>query len=300
MYNYTMKPLRISGIIDQTFKIYRSNFKAIIVFALLIGGTVDLIVALLQLGSTAAQLTTPLGSLLSSENILDALISFSDSTRPSMLASLINIASFIFITPFVTGGITLITLNVAHGHSEDRYLPQALARYGKLIGVTLSLIPLFSLLIIVFIIISIIFSFLPFLITITMLVSFCVFVILYLFAFPIALQEERYGFSWFGRAWSLFRRKVGKTVGLLLLTALLVSVLSFVLQSFFLIFLPPLIGAVIRITVASLLQPITTIAITLLYLDIRLSKEGYDLEMRAAALQDDQEQIEQGFDTSYE
>jgi hypothetical protein len=107
-------------------------------------------------------------------------------------------------------------------------------------------------------------------------------------AFPIAIQEDRYGFSWVPRALILFKNKIGKTIALVLLTGFLILVLQLILQTLFALF-PPLVSTVGNVLVTALLQPVALIAYALLYLDIRITTEGYDLEILLAAMHNKEE-----------
>jgi len=301
MYNFDMKPMSVSGIIDQTFKLYRGNFKAFILFALLIGGTANLIVALIQLGPGVVVLEAPVARIVNGQSLSDVfglLGAYAGAGQPNLLASLLSLAAAVFIQPMVIGGINFIALSAAHGTAEVRYLPQVWSRYGKLLGTFLAIFVLLIPIIAIFVIIFYI-GFISggigakIIVSVAMIIAVLMLMSISAFAFPVAIQEERYGFSWLSRAMRLFWYKKGKTIGLLLLTALLVQVLSFILRLIFSL-LPPLFSTVGTILVTSLLQPVSIIAMTLLYLDIRIRAEGYDLEIRLAAMQEEQGQDEQG------
>ena len=284
--------MSISGIIDQTFKLYRSNFKDIILFSLLIGGTASLIAALFQLGTNAASMETLFGSMLNGQSLLDGLAIYSVAGSSNLFASMLSLVSSLFVTPFVYGGITSITLDFTHGASDGAQLPKNLPRYGKYLGTWLAMVVVMILLIIILIIIlSIIIAIriyaVVILVWIVAIVAFLVFSMIFVFAYPVAIQENRYGFAWFGRARKLFGRKKAKTIGLVLLTGILVYALTLVVESVFTLFLPPLFSAITNVLISSLLMPVPIIAWTLLYLDIRITTEGYDLEIRVASMNDE-------------
>jgi len=146
MNDFAMRPMDVTRIIDQTIKIYRSNFKAIILFTLLIGGTANLIAALLQMGPGITIWESPLASILQGdlEELGPAFEAFlysysaaqSDFWLPMMIGSAASLIIAIFVTPLVTGGITYITLAVSHGshragvHHDD-VCRQALFRLHK-------------------------------------------------------------------------------------------------------------------------------------------------------------------------
>jgi hypothetical protein len=293
MDNFTLKPMSVIGIIDQTIKLYRRNFKAIILFTLLIGGTANLIVSLLQLGTSISILESPLQSLLAGQFTLDTLISTYSAAQPNLLASLLSFVVNGFINPLVMGGVTFVALAASHGTIKKNSLSQVCSKYGKLLGTYWAEIVLIGGVSIAVLIILLIFAGIGFsvgFIIAAIVLAVYVFFILFLsaFAFPVAIQEGRYGFAWLPRAWKLFISKTGKTIGLLLLTSLFVLILSLILQGIF-AFFPPLISTVGNVLVSGLLSPISYIAVALLYLDIRIRTEGYDLEIRLASMENEEE-----------
>jgi hypothetical protein len=288
-----MKPLGVIGILDQTIKLYRSNFKAFILFVLLIGGTANLIVSLIQLGAGITVLESPLQNLLAGQFTLDTLVNSFGAAQPNWLASLLSILVAIFINPLVTGGVVFVALAASHGKIEQNYLSRVSSKYGKLVRTFLALMALLAGFVLAAVIILLIFAYAASTAGIVVAaIALCVLGLVALlicaFAFPVAVQEDRYGFTWLPRAWRLFKSKAGKTVGLLLLTYLLVMVLELILQMIFTL-LPPLISTIGTVLVGSLLEPIPLIAVALLYLDIRMRTEGYDLEIRLASLKNAEE-----------
>jgi hypothetical protein len=293
MDNFTLKPMSVIGIIDQTIKLYRRNFKAIILFTLLIGGTASLIVSLLQLGTRINMSEWPLQSILEGQFTLDTLLSTYSAAQPNLLASLLSFVVNGFITPLVVGGVTFIALAASHGTIKKNSLSQVCSIYGKLLGTFWAEIVLIIGVIIAFLITILIFvstGFTAGFIIAAIVLIVCVFFISFLtvFAFPVAILEGRYGFAWLPRAWKLFISKTGKTIGLVLLTSLFVLILSLILQGIFALF-PPLISTVGNVLVSGLLEPIPYIAFALLYLDIRMRSEGYDLEIRLASMENEEE-----------
>jgi len=297
MNGFSMKPMGVIGIIDQTIKLYRSNFKAIIMFALLIGGTANLIIALIQLETGISLLESPLQNIAMGQSIFDTLANSYVAAQPNFLSSLLTMVTTVFITPFVMGGITFIALAVSHGTMDDSYMSRIGPKYGKFLGTFLAIGIIVIPLIIAGVIIAIMFSSTGMIGVVTIflvaVVLMLAYIGLFVFAFPVAIQEDRYGFTWLPRAWSLFIRKIGKTIGLVLLTILFVGVIQLILHTLFALF-PPLISTVGNVIITALLTPISYIAYTLLYLDIRMTAEGYDLEIRLGSIQNIEEISEYG------
>jgi len=94
-----------------------------------------------------------------------------------------------------------------------------------------------------------------------------------------------------GRSWNLVRDNWWRTVGVLILVAIMVTLIQAALGALFggIAALIPGLGADLRAglvtTVAALVNAlvgaITPIAITMLYLDLRVRKEGLDLDQLA-------------------
>jgi len=310
-----MKPMGVIGIIDHTIKLYRNNFKAIILFALLIGGTANLIISLMQMGSGIAVWGSPMISMLQEGGweelggaFFETMFESYYAAQPdnSWVAGLLSLAVAIFITPLVTGGVTFVALSAGHGVfgneiTEKSYLSQIFSKYGKLVGTILAVYVLLFLFAVVAVIILSMFIGIAAVsgsnlgIIVGLLLFFIILILamaLYVFAFPVAIQENRYGFAWLPRAWKLFTSRIWKTIGLGLLTLVLIFILLIILQIVFgmvFVLFPPIFIVVSSVLVTALLTPITMIAFALLYLDIRITTEGYDLEMRLVSMQNAEE-----------
>lgn len=315
MQETSLRPMDIGSIIDRTFKLYRNNFAAMILFTLLIGGTASFIISLLSLGSSAFQTNSLFGDiysgLMNGEPIDNILSDFQGSSSAaqsvisSMVAGLLSLLVSVFITPFVHGGVILVTLDVCHGRQEKSraWFSKTLKLYWKMVGTQFAafvvalifiialMIPVVILLVVTIIgsnydsgiLYAVILIILVIVIMLAMLFSLPYFALI----FPVAIHEDKFGFKAMGRTWQLFRRRFWKSIGLVLLVAVIVSVLSSVIELITVLF-PPLISTISSVVVNALLTPVSAIAVTLLYLDIRMTVEGYDLELRSAAMNNTQ------------
>ena len=307
MHNNLLKPMSVGTIIDQTFRLYRNNFLSVILFSLLIGGSIT---AAISMFSRDAQLFGYFSSVFDMMKEIttgEGLNNFTENyTAPSLskylLSMLLSLLNMILVMPFVSGGIVFITLAYAHGIKETAgvWFSQVRPLYGKLIATMLAMIFASS------IIVSLLFT--AFMIIVALVIAFGVqntwlFLILIPFAlafllgliallafialvYPAAVQENLYGFKSIGRAWNLFRRKFWKTIGLVVLVYLITSIVTVVL-SMAIAFLPWVAMYIADAAIGALISPVALIAITLLYLDIRMTKEGYDLQLRAESVEYD-------------
>lgn len=301
MQDFELRPMGIGEIIDRTFKIYRSNFVGILLFSLLIGGAVNLVVSLLTMGSAAqasSAATAALNALQSGQSLEWVMRDFYGYTQAAVGGSALwaNLAA-ILITPFVTGSITYIALATCHGEHEEGtgWLARVKGMYWKLIGTNLANgllvfgIYLAVLLLLFFAVLnpmrSVLYGVSSFGVFLVAIVVFCGAIFLsayYNLLYAVAVQEQRFGFRPIKRTFSLLTRKFWKVLGTMLLLGLLVGLLELAFGAVLAI-LPPLLVSVVKSVTDALIAPITVIAGALLYLDIRMTTEGYDLELRNAA-----------------
>lgn len=306
MQENSLRPMDIGSIIDRTFRLYRNNFSAIILFALLIGGTANLIIALTRLGAGAFQTDSVFGALYSgimngesASDILSNMPAAHQSGLP-ILSSFLSVLVYVFVSPLVTGGVVLITLsacNVRNGENGG-YFSQVKKIYPKLIGTQLAMFVVLVLFVIALMIPMVIilvavafgasdytFIYITTVIVVSLLaiLAFVFFIPYFVMIFPVAIHENKFGFKPVGRTWKLFRKRFWKSIGVVLLTSVIVSALSMVVGTV-VAFFPAFLNVLLSTAVTALLTPVSTIAVTLLYLDIRMTVEGYDLELRSAAI----------------
>jgi len=307
------QPMKVSTILDQTFKTYRAKFLEYSLYSLLIWGTVTLLISLLLPGATRLQSTVSLPGLVSafeSGDISDIFTSFQPVNYSSiieMLLSFLSVSlsflSIVFVLPLITGGIVFITLAVFHGTEEviKSSFSMVVKLYGRLLLTSFAQMAIYvlaglALLVImipfiIFFVISasatgsgvvILLIIFTFVLMAGLFFAVMVFFSFLMFVFPVTILENKVGFKPIGRAWRLFWRKKWKTIGLFLLSYLMTSVITWIFSSLGL-FLPILINTIINSAVHGLVMPIPIIAFTYLYMDIRMTTEGYDLELRAGA-----------------
>jgi hypothetical protein len=92
-----------------------------------------------------------------------------------------------------------------------------------------------------------------------------------------------------GRSWNLVRGRWWRTFGILLVVGIMQSVIGYALGFFFGLIAVALTSGDVQLAVVAvgstilgaLVSPITTIAVVLLYFDLRVRKEGLDLDQLA-------------------
>ena len=299
------QPMTVGTILDRTFKTYREKFVEISLFSLLIGGIVNLLISVFQPGGSVQSILAGYRNMFSvfgyeNTGLLDALGSSGAqaSTQNLLISSALNLLDRILIPPVLAGGIILITLAVFHRKDVKRnaLFPEVFSRYGKLLRTQLSsIVVTFAIVIAIVIVFGIIIGIsvaifsvsnanasiiivailvgLAIVFAVLLCISFTMFII------PVAVQEGLYGFKAVGRALGLFRRKLWKSTWLFLLCSLITYPITLVL-SLLVAFLPRIFAAVILSVIQGLVTPISIIAFTYLYLDVRMRTEGYDFELR--------------------
>jgi hypothetical protein len=120
-----------------------------------------------------------------------------------------------------------------------------------------------------------------------------------LFVTQAIVIEEQSATGALGRSWELVRGSFWRTLGLCILFSLLIQIIAFIpvsllssaitlavgdpanpLENFALV---QVLNSVVSYGAQILILPLQMIAFTLMYYDLRVRKEGYDLELRARA-----------------
>lgn len=300
MYQFQMRPMGAGSILDQSFKIYRANFVNIIMFSLVLGGSVQLIISLLNSGGALLDPGPLLAGIIQGGDPADWLDSLYYNAGSSFLGSFLSLLQFILVTPLVTGGVTFITLAVCHGDdgkSGGSWFSRVTPYYGKLIGTALALFVIMFVIAFAFILVVMLITFAMmgtgagggaytayiFLITLLMIAMVIVLSMISILYYPVAIHEGRFGFRALGRSWFLLRKKFWKIMGVNILAGLIIMVLQWALGVVW-GFLPRVLATVGTVATGALTSPVYLIIAVLLYLDIRMRVEGYDLQVRASSM----------------
>ncbi|MGE4283592.1 MAG: hypothetical protein AB7G87_07680 [Clostridia bacterium] len=328
---FSIKPMSIGNILDYTFRIYRNNFTAILAFSALIGGLFGIITLILNnLAAPPGMVTDPWSSViqgLKSGNFENLFENFAaqapepnfgpDYLVRSILMMVVTygagLINYVFIYPFVQGGISNITQKYYHGFKLDAAtsLKQTWKNFGKLIVTGLSLIVysigfgiVFLVIMLIFMAIMIPLSFsgafndgLPVILIILFILFFTVIIAVSVvffsfitFVYPIAVTEGVYHFNAIGRSFKLVAKKFWKVVGVNFLVYLLVYVVIGAITGLgvTVAVLSPvniMFQQVVTLVISALATPIIYIAATILYMDVRIRVEGYDLELMSDNLE---------------
>ncbi|MDR1158805.1 MAG: hypothetical protein LBK75_11000 [Oscillospiraceae bacterium] len=315
------KPMGVGTILDHSFRIYRRNFGAIALFALLIGALSQILVNLVLLSALPGGLSGPglsnffnqyLDILGGDMDNYDDMFSMLTRWGSAMRAgSLLNIAVSLLITPMVTGGITNVVSGYYHGVKDTAggWFARARSHYGQflLTGIVLLLssilsglvviIPLFLLMILFALLMSAltlsgglagVFIGLPIILAAVVILFTCGFMWT-LLIFPAAVNEGSFGFRAARRAFSLTFKNFWRMLGTMALTYLIVFLVQAMLSGG-VMFLTTLLGtplwlnSLVSAPLGALISPLVPIVSSLMYLNARIRREGYDLYLRSHGL----------------
>jgi Membrane domain of glycerophosphoryl diester phosphodiesterase len=271
-----LRVMPLGELLDETFKLYRRHFTVIAGVALIII-VPNLILSLIS-GSYRANPVTYLQNVAQNFNNPNALATI-QAQQQAYTSSPLYLLSFpiaALLLPFSVGALYRAATSLAAGNVETigSVLSGTLRRYFAVWGVVLLLGLLFVGVIGI----------------VTIPVVFWV-AIRWWVAIPALFAEGIGPVKALGRSWNLVRDNWWRTLGILIIVGIMVYFIDAALQVLFsgvAAVVPGLTGdlragviTTITTLVDALVGAITPIAITMLYLDLRVRKEGLDLDQLA-------------------
>jgi hypothetical protein len=271
-----LRVMPIGELLDETFKLYRRHFTVIAGVALVII-VPNLILSLIS-GSYRANPVTYLQNVAQSFNNPDELARL-QAQQQAYTSSPLYLLSFpiaALLLPFSVGALYRAATSLAAGNVETigSVLLGTLRRYFAVWGVVILAVLLFVGAIAI--------------VTIPVVIWVA---IRWSVAIPALFAEGIGPVKALGRSWYLVRDNWWRTLGILIIVSIMVSLIETALQVLFggvAAVVPGLTGdlragvvTTITTLVDALVGAITPIAITMLYLDLRVRKEGLDLDQLA-------------------
>ena len=271
-----LRVMPLGELLDETFKLYRRHFTVIAGVALVIV-LPNLILSLIS-GSYRANPVTYLQNVAQNFNNPNALATI-QAQQQAYTSSPLYLLSFpiaALLLPFSVGALYRAATSLAAGNVETigSVLVGTLRRYFAVWGVVLLAVLLFVGAIAI--------------VTIPVVIWVA---IRWSVAIPALFAEGVGPVKALGRSWNLVRDNWWRTLGILIIVSIMVYLIDAALQILFTgvaAVVPGLTGdlragviTTITTLVDALVGAITPIAITMLYLDLRVRKEGLDLDQLA-------------------
>ncbi len=277
------RPRQLSELLDELFRLYRRQFSLIVGVALLValpGLVWSLVTGVYRLNSASyANLFTTTGT---------STVAFNSQEFSNLLGSLsLGALGALILLPFTLGAVYRAVTDVALGRPATIgvVLRETLARYWPLLGLV-GLFFVFGLVWAIAELIGFVLLILP------GLAVFCAaiyFLVRWSLTVAAMMAEDIGPIRGLGRSWNLVKGQWWRTFGILVVVAILQTVISYAL--FFLFGLIAAVfstgdfqAALVQVgstLLSAVVSPITTIAVVLLYFDLRVRKEGLDLDQLA-------------------
>ncbi|MEO6795954.1 MAG: glycerophosphoryl diester phosphodiesterase membrane domain-containing protein [Candidatus Dormibacter sp.] len=271
-----LRPMPLGELLDETFKLYRRHFSVIagVALAVILPG---LIVTLVS-GSYRANPFTYLQQIAQNANDPAALQRI-QSQQQQFSSSPLYLLSFpitLLLLPFSVGAVYYAATAFAAGSVETigSVLIGTLRRYFGLFGVLI----------------------IALLVGVTAALIITIPVVIWIevrwaVAFPALLAERVGPTRALGRSWALVKGNWWRTLGILIVVSILVSIIQAALGALLggmAALMPGLttdfragLVTVVTALVSAIVGAISPIAMTMLYLDLRVRKEGVDLDQLA-------------------
>jgi hypothetical protein len=264
-----LRPLGLGELLDDVFRIYRRHFWLLAAIALIVA----LPSLALQFASGSAGQFGFALSVLNDLNNPDALAARQPPGLPNLAVLGLTYLVLIALVPFTLAAIPRAAIDIVMGNPVGirSTLAAVARRYWRLMGLSL-----------LYVLISPLFLCLP---------VFVWLFVRWVVAIPALLAEDVGPIRALDRSWTLTHSHWWRLFGILVLIYLLTSVVSGALGVFSLPvavavpFIPPFVRGAIILTVETIasaaVQPALYLCVTLLYFDLRIRHEHFDLDQLA-------------------
>jgi hypothetical protein len=265
-----LRPMGIGDILDTTFRLYRERFLTFLLIALVVYVPYALLLTLFQPFQTASAPTIHQQALQYHAHVMQTSPVTESNLMGTVLGGLGNLIFVIVLLP-LCGAALVHNISASYlgetltaGQSYARAAPRLLGLLGTQFLATLVIMVGFILLVVP----GIIFS------------------LWFLLIAPVVILECTAGPSALGRSRELMRGNISKGFALGLCVGILSFIIAWALSMLTtLVPLPhPAIGVFFHAVLQALILPIQTAPWILLYYDLRIRKEAFDLQKLAEAL----------------
>ncbi|MGI6040339.1 MAG: hypothetical protein GX257_04370 [Clostridiales bacterium] len=307
---YPIEPMRSGTIVGRSFSTYYRNLSRYAIFVFVISGLFSLISFIL------GEIYPVQGIDISTEELFD-LVRTSNTSELSRLVSnwrtttatssrifIITFTASLFLSPLISGGVAYITTGYLLGEKRTpgEWFRLACSKYKSLFVTHICTILLLTgvafllgiALVVAFLIFGLVTAYLSsFVGILLMLAAVVVFVIVLMFlvaaqslTFATVVREDISGFRPIFRAIELCYFRFWRTIGLALLSTLVLSLCTLI-SSYLIGLVLDIFGAgntvlgrlFDNMLIPLIFNPLTPIAFNILYVSLRIEKEGYLLAM---------------------
>lgn len=257
---FAMQPMGVGEILDAAIKLYRSQWKSLMAIVA---------IALVPITFLRVFMTRSLGSPFSG-----SVASQSELESAVVVSLILTLIQLLLITPFLTAAVARASADVYLGHPVmiGRTFRFAVSRIHSILWIS---------------ILSALALALGFLL---LIVPGLIVLVRFFFGSTVLVVEGKKGSSALGRSWRLAKGHFWKIAGTYVLALIMAVILSYILAipgSLAFAAIGPAgwpIYAVALSLAAILTTPFTTLVAVLLYFDLRIRKEAFDLEVMAQEL----------------
>jgi hypothetical protein len=273
----------LSELLDELFRLYRRHFSLIVGIALLValpGLVWSLATGVYRLNSGSyTNLFTATGT---------STVAFNSQQFSNLLGTLsLGALGALILLPFSLGAVYRAVTDVALGRPATIgvVLRETLARYWPLLG----LVGLFFVFALVWAIAELIGFVLLILPGLAVFCAAIFFLVRWSLTVAAMMAEDMGPIRGLGRSWNLVKGQWWRTFGILVIVTILQTIITYALFILFgliaaLFSTGDFQAALVQVgstLLSALVSPITTIAVVLLYFDLRVRKEGLDLDQLA-------------------
>lgn len=264
-----LREMSVGEILDSALKIYRDNWKTFLAIVAIVMVPYIFLQSILVSSFTPADIDFTDPGSFDPTTFTPETPGFGRFFGPSVLLGLV--LTFI-ITPFVTGAVAKATADIYLGSDPevgDTY-SFALGKFGSLLLVSI----LYGLVVVGGFIL--------------LIIPGIYFAIKYIFSTTAVVVESRSGTDALKRSGALSKDFFWKILGTVVLTTIIVFIVGGILGFFLNLILGPLptwLATGISESIATVITtPFQTMVIVLLYFDLRIRKEAFDLSLMAQEL----------------
>jgi hypothetical protein len=262
-----LRPMGVGDILDATFRLYRQRFVAFLLIALVVYVPYGLLASVLQPFPTAPQ---PVAAQRGAAHDARAPhAEFAQVSAVTFVPWIIMVFLFaVILLPLCSAALvqnisaSYLGEDLSAGQSYARAAPRLFGLVGTQMLAGLAMMVGFVLCVVPGIYLS----------------------LWFLVVVPVVILEGRYGTTALRRSYELMKGNINKGFLLGLVLLILGFLVNIVLQRVAPLLPHPVLGIFLTIICQALILPIQTAPWTLLYYDLRIRKEAFDLQMLSAAL----------------